>query len=502
LAGSTLFGCSYPGVPAFLIGRNAQLAWGITNNICLQRDLCIEELDASGEHYRDGDAWRAFERRIERIEVKNNDPYELELRSAHGRPVIDHLVPEAVHPQTIWPETRARSAVSLAWVGFEASDEIASALALGRATTIAEGREAFRGWKLPTWNIVLADVTGKIAYQCIGELPLRGREWIGYRDANDAIDRWQEPIPYDAMPALIEPERGWVGSANNPTAPPDFPYPLFGCWTPEDRFPRLSQLIEERAPHSLDSFATMQADIFSGRGKRAIDGIVASVGEPADSAEAKALSLLAGWDGVLSTDSTAGSIYNVFFWQWHQQVVRERFPDRWTAIANESGNGLSAALLHGNLGEWFPDEGRRRDAIKRSFSEAIAWLRDRLGPDPDTWLWGNLHTLGAVHPAARTPLQHLLFDVEAKPHHGGTSTLANAHFGLGGSFATRLGASYRFMTDLANAESTRAICWPGQSGHPGSSHYVDQHAPYLRNDYFPALDEASEVIELRAKSRN
>lgn len=499
LGGNGLFGCSYPGMPAFLIGRNEHLAWGITNNICLQRDLFIEQINAAGDRYWGNGDWREFDVRAETIAVKGAEPHEISIRSAHGRPVIDHLVPEAAHPRTLWPETWSKSAVSLAWVGFEPSDELQCGIELATAKTIGEGREAFRGWKLPTWNIVLADTAGEVAYQCIGELPLRESEWIGYRQANDPRDRWQHPIPFDAMPVLIDPERGWVGTANNPTAPPDFPYPLFGCWTPEDRFPRLSRLIEEHAPHTLDSFAAMQADIFSGRGDRAISGIVASVGEPSNVIEAQALALLASWDGELGTDSPVGSIYNVFFWHWHQRVIREQFPAAWQSIATESGNGLSAALLHENHGEWFASDDARRSAIAETFSAAVTWLSNKLGGEPDTWHWGRLHTLGGVHPAARTPLQHQLFNVEQLPHQGGTSTLANAHFGLGGSFTTRLGASYRFITDLADGQSTRAICWPGQSGQPGSPHYADQHLPYLSDDYFPAYAEASNTIELRGR---
>jgi penicillin amidase len=498
--GNAVFGCSYPGMPAFLIGRNEHLAWGITNNICLQRDLYIEQLNAAGDRYwGDGD-WREFETRTESITVKDAPAYGLEIRSANGRPIIDHLVPVPAHPKTIWPETWAKSAVSLAWVGFEPSDELQCGIELATAKTIAEGREAFRGWKLPTWNIVLADTAGEVAYQCIGHLPLRESEWIGYRQANDPRDRWQHPIPFDAMPAFISPERGWVGSANNPTAPADYPYPLFGCWTPEDRFPRLSQLIEERAPHTIDSFVGMQADIFTGRGSRAVPGIVAAIGTPQAPIEAAALAQLADWDGELGTDSVAGSVYNVFFWRWHQRVIREHFSPEWIAIANESGNGLSAALLHENHGEWFADEAARRTAIGEAFSAAVAWLSDKLGGDPDTWHWGRLHTLGGIHPAARTPLQHQLFDVEHLPHQGGTSTLANAHFGLGGSFTTRLGASYRFITDLADAQSTLAICWPGQSGQPGSPHFSDQHQPYLEDAYFPAHAKSITTFELHRRT--
>ena len=35
-------GAAYVGVPAIMIGRNEHVAWGITNNICSQRDLYLE----------------------------------------------------------------------------------------------------------------------------------------------------------------------------------------------------------------------------------------------------------------------------------------------------------------------------------------------------------------------------------------------------------------------------------------------------------------------------
>jgi len=295
------------------------------------------------------------------------------------------------------------------------------------------------------------------------------------------------------LPSLVEPERGWIGSANNPTAPPDFPHPLAGCWTPEDRFPRLSKLIVERAPHDLSTFGAMQADIVTERGQRAILGILAAIGTPDDPLQRAAADLLFSWDGELTTGSAAGAIYNVFFWRWHSHVVLQRFGSMTWPIAVESGNGLSAALLHENLAGWFKDDAARVAGITSSFKEAVDWLRERLGDDPDDWKWGDLHKLGAAHPAAKTSLQHALFDIPPIPHQGGTSTLANAGFGLGGTFNSRMGASYRFITDLGSPESMRSITWPGQSGHPGSAHYADQVVPYLADDYFDAITLDSEA---------
>jgi penicillin amidase len=390
-------------------------------------------------------------------------------------------VPDAAKPGALWGGEANEQSLSLAWVGFEPSDEPQCALDLNRARGIEDGREAYRNWKLATWNIVLADDQGRIAYQTIGDIPLRERPCIGYRRADDPVDRWQGAIPFDGLPRLVEPERGWVGSANNQTAPNDFPYPLAGCWTPEDRFPRLSRLITERAPHTLETFLGMQTDVISERGARAIGGIVRAISEPATLAEQHAVRALAAWDGALTTETTGGTIYNVFFWQWHLRVMRERFgPDR-HGIAIDSGNGLSAALLHENLGGWFPDDAARLTAIREAFSAAVEWLVQRHGDDPAGWAWGVLHTLGAAHPAARTPLQHLLFDIPPSPHQGGASTLANAGFGLGGPFTTRSGASYRFLADLGPDGGTRAVCWPGQSGQPGSPHFADQIDFYLND---------------------
>ncbi|MER3436842.1 MAG: hypothetical protein C4346_04085, partial [Chloroflexota bacterium] len=65
------------------------------------------------------------------------------------------------------------------------------------------GREAVRCWTCPTLNFGLADSSGAIAYQCIGAIS------------------------------------------------PDFPYPLSGTWSPEDRAPRAEHLLAVRQPHTL-----------------------------------------------------------------------------------------------------------------------------------------------------------------------------------------------------------------------------------------------------------
>jgi penicillin amidase len=481
-AGYDVYGLAYPGQPGLFFGRNRQVAWGITNNICLQRDLYEETINPDDPNqYRSGDGWVNVEQRISTIAVKGMGTVEHITRYAHGRPVVDHLVPEAAMPAAL-RGTTGRS-LSLAWTGLQPSDEIKAALDLNRSTTIHEARAAYEPWKTPTFNIMLADAHGQIGYQTIGAIPLRATPKLGYRDANNPDDRWQGAIPFDGLPRMTDPERGWIASANNQTAPDDFPYPLAGAWTPEDRYPRIVDLMEARAPHSLDSMHTMQVDVHTARGLAAARGITAAITTPATDAERAAIAALNAWDGELTTDTIAGTVYNVFFERWHKRVMRERFPEERFPFAIDSGNGLSGSLLHANTGEWFTDDHARLQAIRETFTESVAWIVDTLGSDPAGWAWGNLHTLGGIHPAAQTPLQRHFFNLPYLPHQGGTSTVRNAGYGLGAPFITKSGGNYRFVADLGNG-AAQAIVWPGNSGEPGSAHYADQVQTFLEDGIY------------------
>ena len=495
-AGYDVYGISYPGQPGVLMGRNKHVAWGVTNNICLQRDLFEESIDPENpDRYRSSDAWVEVERKVSTIAVRGTDDVELVVRYAHGRPIVDHLVPDEAKPEALRGATHR--SLSLAWTGFQSSDEVKAALDLNRATTIEEARAAYQPWKTPTWNIMLADDAGHIGYQTIGAIPLRARPKLGYRDANSAEDRWQGAIPFAGLPRLRDPERGWIASANNQTAPDDFPYPLSGAWTPEDRFPRISELLKARAPHSLDSMHEIQTNVFSARGVKAAQAIAAVAAAPDQLTEA-ALTALREWDGELGIGSVGGAIYNVFFEHWHNRVMRERFPAARHSFAIDSGNGLSAALLRENSGDWFASDTSRIAAIQETLGTSLAWLAERYGDNPGGWQWGKLHTLGGIHPAAQTPLQRELFNLPFEPHQGGTATIRNGGYGLGAPFTTKSGGNYRFVADLG-AGTARAIVWPGNSGEPGSRHYADQVRGFLDDAIYdvPFGDDLPEGVTIR-----
>ena len=74
-AGFNAVGAGYAGVPGIIFGRNERTAWGLTNNICAQRDLYQEKEhpDRPGHFLYDGE-WEAASEVVERIEREGRRP--------------------------------------------------------------------------------------------------------------------------------------------------------------------------------------------------------------------------------------------------------------------------------------------------------------------------------------------------------------------------------------------------------------------------------------------
>ena len=472
-------GMAYAGMPAVMFGRNERVAWGITNNICSQRDLYQERTDPAhpGAFLYDG-RWEPARERVEAIKVRGGETVRKTIRSSRNGPIVDELLPAPA---------RANGPVSLRWLGTTYCGWLTSLLAMDRAETVDGLREAVRGWRVPTWSLVLADDAGHIGYQATGQIPVRSVEQRGYRPGWDPAHQWQGLIPWEGMPRLSDPERGWIASANNRTAPDDFPYALFGRWASGYRARRVRQLLEAQAKHSRDDFARMHQDVLSLRAVACMPALLQVLAESGDSRIQAAAGHLAAWDCRMETDRIGATIFDVFFGHWSQRVAAERFPEETAALVAGAVAGLATALLAGDEGGWFAD-GQREAAIVAAMEAALDELTGRLGPDMTEWGWGRLHKIHLRHVlTARGDLGTLL-DRGGKPVRGNGMTVCNT--GFDPNWGAAMGANYRLISDLStDPPGLWAVDAQGQSGHPGSPHYGDQLTEWLAGRYhFLPLD--------------
>jgi len=96
-------GAGFVGYPGLTFGRTEHLAWGITNNICSQRDLYLETDPAAITSERE-----------EEIAVRGRaEPLRITVQHTARGPIVDRLLPVAAAPS---------GPVSMRWVGQLACD--------------------------------------------------------------------------------------------------------------------------------------------------------------------------------------------------------------------------------------------------------------------------------------------------------------------------------------------------------------------------------------------
>jgi penicillin amidase len=352
---------------------------------------------------------------------------------------------------------------------------------MNRAKSASELREAMQPWGVPTFSVVYADTEGHIGYQAVGRIPLRSVWDRGYRPGWDPAHQWQGLIPYEGMPHLIDPERGWAATANNRPAPEDFPYPLSGTWGDGNRARRIRQLLGSAFPCTLERFGLMQQDCLSLRAEQSLPGVLKALEESASPVLRESARFLKEWDCRMEKDRIGATLFEAFYVRWVRRVLRERFDNSVVGLLSGTTAGLATALLDGDLSGWF-HKSDRQNAIRETMTETVEYLVGRLGPDMSEWQWGRLHLMPLRHAlSGRGDLGRLL-DQQGGPVPGCAVTVFNT--GSGGQLEARMGACYRMLADLG---SSPPVLWASdaqsESGHPGSPHYGDQLRPWMRGDY-------------------
>jgi penicillin amidase len=180
------------------------------------------------------------------------------------------------------------------------------------ARTAAELAGAQDGWVDPVNNLVCADTRGDIAYQCRGELPERSSD-AGRRlpvpGWDDACE-WTGTVPFAALPTAIDPEAGFVMTANNTITDASEPYISYSFSQPW-RAERIRSLLADSGTLSAGELAGMQADTVSLQA-RGWGLLLRGLGPFEDSGAEAARALLAGFDGDLALGSAAALLYACF----------------------------------------------------------------------------------------------------------------------------------------------------------------------------------------------
>ncbi len=447
--GWNAFGAGEPALPGIALGHNERIAFGFTIVGIDQADLYVEKLNpADPTQYLHRGRWLPMDVVRESIVVKGRrEPVPVELKYTLHGPVIH--------------EDRARNrAYALRWVGAEPGGAgYLAALSLARARNWSEFLSAIDRYKLPSENLVYADVDGNIGWQAAGLAPVRGNwsgllpvpgdtgeyEWSGFRKAGE-------------QPRLFNPPSHYIATANHNILPPGYRIPLSYEWALPFRFERIREMLGERRKFGIADFQRMQQDVTSVPARR-LQNIVRRWTPPQRLA-APVREFLA-WDARLTVDSKPGLIYEL----WSAKLPAAVF-----------GPGLGGRVDLRMVLETL-ERGGNDKALLDSLEAALTDLRKRLGPDEAAWNWGRLHLLHLRHPLGVASFNR---GPVARPGDGNT---VNSTSGSG--FVQTNGASYRQILDPGDWDRSVMTNVPGESGDPASRHYDDLLQDWAAGRYHP-----------------
>lgn len=422
-------GATMPGLPGVLVGRTQDLAWGATYTF-------MDTVDSWVEHCRDGmfrrgdGRWEQFRPRRETIRRKGKPPvtvtfYENDHGVLDGEPSGERYL-----LATRWSCAHSGAASLMAIAG------------MWHARSVEEGMACLGRIETP-WNYVLADRAGAIGYQMSGLMPRR-REGVsgfvplpGWEPAND----WRGFVPPEELPRCINPECGYIATANNDLNHLGVARPI-NAPMGDYRARRIEELLEQGRKHTEADMFAIQQDVYSLQAERFMEVLRPLL---PDTPQGRALR---DWDYCYDLASTGAHLFERVYRALLLAIFGEGgFGSQATAfLAAESGifvdfyANFDRILLSENS-VWFG--GKARDDLYRPIvAEALA------AAPAQAWGASQQVTLSHILFGGRLP-RLLGFDRGPVAIKGGRATPHQGQIYRSGGRTTSFAPSLRIVADLA-----------------------------------------------------
>ena len=119
----------------------------------------------------------------------------------------------------------------MAWTGNQATQEISALSKIGLVNDWAGFTEVVKNFSVPGQNIIFADTAGNIGWRAAALIPIRkdGGSLLPRPGWDPSYD-WKGFIPFEEMPFIYNPDKGYIATANNKIVDDDYPYYISNQW--------------------------------------------------------------------------------------------------------------------------------------------------------------------------------------------------------------------------------------------------------------------------------
>jgi penicillin amidase len=451
------------------MGRTRELSFGFTYGFMDMVDYFIEECrDGRLLH---GDQERQLEVRTETVRVKKGEPIEITIReSQHGVLEADprrSQLADGVYLVRAWSGHR--------WGAEGTLDALA---ALPRIDTVAAAQQVLRNVTI-SCNWVLADRQGNIGYQQSGQLPVRRHSGLHPVLGWDSSAAWRGLVPAEQLHSVLNPEQGFIVTANNDLNPPDGPLVINSPMAPY-RADRITALLAGESLLGIEEMKEIQLDLYSRQAEQLMQLLRPHLPDTLFGR------LLKSWDLQYLRSSRQASMLEAIYQALLRKVFGEGLlgEEAWDSLVASTGimtdfyGFFDRALLDDDQEAiWYGEAGR--DAV---VAAAVAEVMDDLQATTIA-PWGQyqqvmMHNLllGGKLPA------WLGFDHGPIELAGGRATVVQGAVYTAHGRVTTFSPSWRYITDLGT-DQIETVLAGGPSGSRFSTHYRTDIKRWLAGGY-------------------
>ena len=466
---SNAYGVSLPGCPFVIIGFNDSIAWGVTNS---QRDVKdyyeIHFKDESRREYWFNGQWVAAQLKVEEIKVKDSLPvFDTVAYTVFGPVQFDNSFSNA-----------ASNKMNLAvrWAAHDPSNEGRTFYKLNRAKNYADYEDAISTFACPGQNFIFASKTGDIAIWQQGRFPARwDRQGLYVMPGEDSSYMWQSFIPQNENPHSVNPERGYLQSANQRAADSTYPYFIPGSYI-TSRGITIEKRLASMTGITPQDMMKLHYDYFNTSAEDLRPVLLRNLNTTKLNAkELGYLEIFRSWDLQASPESKGQTVFQCF-WDsvqagiWRDDISRSQPMSPWPTEQTTLELLLKDSALVYADDITTPVKETLVDVVTAAFQKAALVLEQKEAEGKLTWeRYMNpsvYHLLkDALLPFARRGL-----------HIGGYGNIINA-------VKHSHGPSWRMIVHLTAETEAYGVFPGGQSGNPGSRFYDNNVSVWEKGEY-------------------
>lgn len=475
--GVNVMGGTLPGMPGVVIGFNDSIAWGLTNATRDARDwykIAFAD-DERSEYYYDNKRLKT-QTVVEEFKVRHAQPvYDTIVFTHYGPVVYDRNYPGN-------DPIQAQQNFALRWMAHEPSQEILSIYQINRARNYQEYVNALTYFSSPAQNVAFAAANGDIALWIQGKFPVKWKEQGKFlMDGSQSAFDWQAYIPQPQNAHVLNPERGFVSSANQYPVDSAYPYYVYDDSYEHFRNRRINAQLRDMGSNiTPQDMMQLQNDTYNLKAAESLPLMLDSLDLGELNGEQKDVyDVLRNWDLRNDVDKTAPTVYDVW-WSHLFQMIWDEF-DKEDLVVNYPSAAHTLWIMKNHPEDTCFDmvnttmRENLSDVLQLSFNQAVQTLEDWKAEHNKEYTWG-------VYKG--TFIRHLLPPLASFGRYNlevpGGQNIVSAN-------KQNHGQSWKMIVELGNPVRAWGIYPGGQSGNPGSYYYDNMIDDWASGKHYPLV---------------